>query len=181
MSSSKDQGSLLSLAQKILEETYHLVAYLKEKSIKEPDLCVGSTSDVWATHSGEIEQVRTALYGLTRQMNRLLEGPHGFLHEYVASNWDHGALYVLLEFGALEKIPLDGSMAISELAAQVALPESKLLCIMRLNACEGIVKEVENEVFGHTAISEALVRDPTLKAFIGFQYVNGTLLSHSNS
>jgi hypothetical protein len=172
MTSQKDRSNLLVLAQQIFGETYHLVNYLKDKSINEPDINVGSTSDIWTTHSGEIEKVRNTVRGLTRQLNRLLEGPHGFLHEYVASNWDHAALYTLLEFGVLEKIPLDGNMSISELATHAAIPENKLLCILRLNVCEGILNELENGVFSHTAISEVLVRDPSFKAFIGFQYVH---------
>ncbi|KAL1963924.1 hypothetical protein VTN77DRAFT_7730 [Rasamsonia byssochlamydoides] len=171
--------TLLSLAGEIFFETHRLVQRLKRDAIPEPSsLEVGATSAVWDTHSGEIETARTAIAGLTKQLMKLLDGPQGFLHEYVSSNWDHGALYTLLEFGILEKIPLEkqdggGSSScgvhVSELATHSGIPEDKLLCILRLNACEGIVKEVAQGVFGHTAISEQLVQDAKFRAFIGFQ------------
>ncbi|KAL1988835.1 hypothetical protein VTN96DRAFT_7719 [Rasamsonia emersonii] len=164
--------TLLSLAGEIFYETYNLIKQLRRDGIAEPSLEVGATSAVWTTHTGAIERARSTIWGLTKQLTKLLDGPHGFLHEYVSSNWDQGALYTLLESGVLEKIPLDEEVHgvhVSELAAKSGIPEDKLLCILRLNACEDIVREVSEGVFAHTAISEQLVRDPKFRAFIGFQ------------
>jgi hypothetical protein len=171
-------STLLSLAEQILDETYSLVKRMKQASIKEPSLEAGSNSDLWLSpitylndQRNELEEGKRTIYGLTKQLTNLLNGPHEFLHEHVSSNWDHGALYALLEFDVLEKIPLDGSVHVSDLAAQAGLPENKLLAILRLSACDGIVKQVSDRIFAHTAISEELLKDPTFKAFIGFQYV----------
>lgn len=168
--------TLLSLASEIFYETHRLVKHLRRDGIAEPasSLPVGATSAVWTTHAGDIERARTTIWGLTKQLTKLLDGPYGFLHKYVSTNWDQGALYALVESGVLENIPLDegadGGVHVSELAKRSGIPEEKLLCILRLNACEDIVKEVSEGVFAHTAISEQLVRDEKFKAFIGFQY-----------
>ncbi|KAI9780494.1 MAG: hypothetical protein M1816_002833 [Peltula sp. TS41687] len=164
-----DSATLLSLAEEIFGETYMLVKHLQEKSIAEPSLAVGASTEFWTSHSEEIAAAQTRVLGLAKRLTSLLYGPHGFLHEYVSSNWELGALYTVLEFNILEKIPLDGQAHVSQLAAQSGLPKDKLLRILRLTACEQILDEVSDEVFCHTAISEELVKDQKFKAWVGFQ------------
>lgn len=166
---------MLALAEEILGQTYFLDKYMKQNSITEPSLAVGSCTELWSSHSEEVARAQTNIFGLTKQLTKLLYGPHGFMHEYVSSNWEYGALYTVLEFNILEKIPIDGEARVSELAAQCGLPENKLLRILRLIACEKILEEVSEQVFSHTAISEELVKDKKFKAFIGFQYVPSTM------
>lgn len=72
---------------------------------------------------------------------------------------------------------MDGKVHVSLLASQSGLLEKKLLSVLRLISCEGILDEVSEGVFGHTTISEELVRDEKFKAFIGFQYVSSIKLS----
>ena len=169
-----DSATLLPLAEEIFGQTYLLVKHLKGKGIAEPSLAVGASTELWSSHSEEIDAARTSIFDLTKQLTKLLYGPHGFLHEYVSSNWEYGALYTVLEFNILEKIPLDGQAHVSQLAAQSDLPENKLLRILRLISCEQILDEISEGVFHHTAISEELVKDKKFKAFIGFQYVSST-------
>jgi uncharacterized protein YfiM (DUF2279 family) len=171
MAQSSNATTMLALAGEIFGQTYLLEKHLRENSIAEPSLSVGASTDLWASHSEAIGTARTSIFGLTKQLTKLLYGPHGFLHEYVSSNWEYGALYTALEFEILEKIPLDGQVHVSQLAEQSGLPENKLLRILRLTSCEQILDEVSEGVFRHTAISEALVKDKKFKAFIGFQYV----------
>ncbi|KAH9210391.1 putative O-methyltransferase [Leptodontidium sp. 2 PMI_412] len=165
------QDKLVKTAEEILVQTLELSKQLKQRSIVLPSsLSVGANSDLWNTHDGEIKAVRSRILALTMQLDTLLEGPHGFLHEYVSTNWDHGALYALLEFDVMEKIPLDGtSVGFAQLAGEVGLEPEKLLRICRLVATAGILQETEEGFFAHTAISETLARDEGYKKFIGFQ------------
>lgn len=165
------QDTLVQTAEKILTRTSELSKQLSQRSIIPPNgLAVGASSGLWNTHDGEIESLRSAILALTLRLDRLLEGPHGYLHEYVSTNWEYGALYTLLEFDVLEKIPLDGSsVPAAELAKQTELPSEKLLRICRLVATAGILEEPEEGFFAHTAISETLVRDEGYKSFIRFQ------------
>lgn len=171
--------TLISLAEQIFQQTSDLIERLKENSITEPSLDVGARTDLWTsqpTYLGDrrsnIEEAKRTIFGLTKQLTKLLNGPHEFLHEYVSCNWDHGALLALLEHRILDAIPLHGKAHVSELAAKTGLPERKLLCILRLNACEDIVKEVSDCWFAHTAISEEVLKDARFRAFLCFQYVN---------
>lgn len=166
---STGQTNLVSIAEDVLSHTKKLVACLSDRSSALPNLEVGARSELWTTHDGDIQQHSTALLHLLRRLDKLIEGPHGFLHEYVSINWEHGALYALLDFGILEHISLDGATPIAQLANKSGLPAEKLLRICRLVACAGILKEPEEAAFAHTAISEELVRDPGFRSFIAFQ------------
>ena len=166
-----NHATLLTLVEEIFGQTYVLEKHLKETHIEEPSLAVGASTKLWSSPSKEIATARTSILGLTKQLTKLLYGPHAFLHEYVSSNWEYGALYTLLEFDILEKIPIDGQVHVSELAEQSGIPENKLLRVLRLTSCEQILDEISKGIFRHTAISEELVKDKKFKAFIGFQYV----------
>lgn len=164
--------TLLNIAEEIFGKTYLLTKHLRESGISEPSLELGASTELWSSHAAEVEKAQTEIFGLAKKLTKLLHGPHGFLHEYVSSNWEYGALYTLLEFEILDKIPFGEAVHVSQLAEQSSLPQRKLLSILRLAACEDILEESSEESFGHTAISEELVKDPKYKAFIGFQYVS---------
>lgn len=164
-------NNLLGVAEDILDHVQRLVKHLTQNSITPPSLDVGSRTELWTSHEGEIGEHRQALVGLTQRLDMLVQGPHGFLHEYVSTNWELGALYTLLEFGILEKIPLaeESSVHVDLLVEGSTIPAEKLLRMCRLMACAGILKEAQDGFFGHTAISEELVRDPGFASWVGFQ------------
>lgn len=170
MSSAPTNSNLLALAEEIFGQTYLLVQDLKQRSIKEPSFEPGSDSGIWSTQPKEIQDTKDSIIELTGKLANLLEGPHGFLHELVCSNWELGALYCILEFEILQKIPLHGHATVSELSHESNIQKEKLLFILRLVACSNILEEFSNETFRHTAISELLLTDKDFRAFIGFQY-----------
>jgi hypothetical protein len=173
ISKPQDTDSLVSIASAILTHTAQLSQHLFQHSIAAPSLHVGASSDLWRIHSGKIEDLRSTILGLTQHLNKLLEGPHGFLHEYVSPSWEHGALYTLLEFDVLQKIPLEGGTSVPavQLAEQSNLPAEKLLRICRLAATAGILEETTEGEFAHTAISQTLVKDEGFRSWVHFQYV----------
>ncbi|KAF2655739.1 putative O-methyltransferase [Lophiostoma macrostomum CBS 122681] len=171
ISKTQDTDSLVSVASAILTHTAQLSQHLFQQSITPPSLHVGASSELWTTHSGQIEELRSNILGLTQRLDKLLEGPHGFLHEYVSPSWEHGALYTLLEFDVLQKIPLEEGAAVTavRLAEQSNLPAEKLLRICRLAATAGILEENNEGEFGHTVISETLVKDEGFRSWVHFQ------------
>lgn len=167
MAEEASKESLLGLAEQISGQTCLLAHLLKEDTVIELSHAEKQTS-----HSLEIKISQDNILGLARKLTRLIHGPRGFLHEYVAPSWEHGALYAVLQFDVLENIPLDGEAHVSQLATDSGILEDKLLKLLRLIACEGIVGETVEGNFRHTDISRELVNDKGLKAFIGFQYVS---------
>lgn len=117
----------------------------------------------------DIERSQSRLLGLVQKLGRTLRGPQDFLHEFVASNWDKGALYCLLECRVLDEIPLDGQASLAQLSEKTGIPRDKLLPMLRLAACDQILLEPSEHVFRHGFVSRELVQDPGLRAFIGFQ------------
>ncbi|KAH7134396.1 hypothetical protein EDB81DRAFT_657909 [Dactylonectria macrodidyma] len=161
-----DPGHLAALTKDISRESEVLIQLLEATSSRDsPDDNVGRHP----LDGLAIEQSQSKLLGLAERLDRLLRGPSNVLHEFVASNWDRGALYCLLEHDMLELIPLDGTATLAELAAKTSVPSDKLLAILRLSVCGGVIQEPAAEVFRHGPISRELTTDPGLKAFIGFQ------------
>ena len=167
MSEEANAESLLGLAEQISDQAYLLTHLLKADGRVEPS----HAEEKQTPHLAQISKAQENVLGLTKKLTRLLQGPRGFLHEYIGPSWEQGALYAVLEFNVLEKIPLDGEAHVSDLAAQSNIIEDKLLKILRLIACEQIVEETTEGTFRHTDISRELVNDKGFKAFIGFQYV----------
>ncbi|TKA62103.1 hypothetical protein B0A55_09725 [Friedmanniomyces simplex] len=116
------------------------------------------------------EDRRQRVLGLIEKLKRLLQDPHQYLHEYVSTNWDHGAFYVVLEARVLETIAEEGSSAITTLSEKSGIPADKLLRILRLLSCQYIVEEVHDEVFGLTPVSQCLIDDEDFKAWVAFQW-----------
>lgn len=166
-----EPNALLKTAGEILAQTLALSREISTRAMAPPTgLGVRCTSDLWTTHDTCIDELRSNILGLVQSLGALLEGPHGFLHEYVSTNWEYGALYTLLEYDVLERIPLDGSaISVDRIAPETPLPADKLLRICRLVATTGILREPEEGLFTHTAISETLVRDKGYRSFIRFQ------------
>lgn len=161
--------SLQSLADELVSQLCTLTVSIRNGSLGEPSLSARASSDLWTTQDGQLSATRDRVLDLTRKLNQVLLGPHEYFHELVSSNWDLGALYTLLEFGILERIPLQGYATASQLAHSVHLPERKLLNVLRLATCSNILYEPKEGIFGHTALSEELVEDEKFRAFVGFQ------------
>ncbi|KAL1861559.1 Type I Iterative PKS [Diaporthe australafricana] len=140
----------------------------------------GSLHDLWEARDGHepIEKAKANITGLAQDLGKLTLGPQGFIHELVSVNWEHGALYVALEYGVLETFPEDGSTrSLAEIAEQTGLPAQKLLPICRLLACSGIICEAEAGNFGHTFISTALAANKGFSSWVGFQLYETRLAS----
>lgn len=171
-SSTPSQDNLLTAVHVLVNLTTQLSTELASHSTPSPSLTVGSRTALWDTHDGPLEKLRLDILKQTQLLERLVLGPHGYLHDFVSANWEYGALYVLLEYDVLEAIPLEppaSPVAVEVLAGRCGLPVDKLLRICRLGATSGILTEPEEGVFGHTAVSECVVRDAGLKSFLGFQ------------
>ena len=168
----KAEGTIDQLAADILSECSFMDKQCQASSIASPSLAAGTDTTFWSVASPELVASRTRALGLLDRLTRLLQGPHDFLHELVAPNWDHGALYAFLRSSTLEQIASSGGQAtLGSLSAASKIPEDKLLRILALLRCKNIVHEPQNGVFALTAVSEDLIRDGDFRAWVEFQYV----------
>lgn len=158
------------LAADILHECSVMDRECQAKNIAPPTLEAGTSTTFWSESSTEVTAARTRALGLLDKLGALLRGPHEFLHEFVASNWDHAALYAFLESQSLEHIASSGGGAsLSSLSGKSGIPGDKLVRILALLRCKNIVQEPANGVFTLTAISEELVDDGDFRAWVEFQ------------
>ncbi|KAL8901489.1 MAG: hypothetical protein Q9207_005171 [Kuettlingeria erythrocarpa] len=158
------------LATDILHECSLMDKERRAKNIAPPTLEAGTSTAFWSGASTEITVARTKALGLLDELSALLRGPHEFLHEFVASNWDHAALYAFLQSQSLEHIASFGGVAsLSNLSDKSGIPSDKLVRILALLRCKNIVQEPEDGVFALTAISEELINDGDFRAWVEFQ------------
>lgn len=166
-----EQTTIDQLAAEILAESTSMQKYCYETSIASPCLVQGSDNKFWSTESfPELNVSRTKTLGLLERLTTLIRGPHDFIHEFVASNWDQGALYVFLRAKILEHISQLGERAsVGNLAAASGIPEDKLFRILGLLCCKDIIRKSEDGCYVLTAISEDLLRDSNFRAWVEFQ------------
>ncbi|PYI09337.1 S-adenosyl-L-methionine-dependent methyltransferase [Aspergillus sclerotiicarbonarius CBS 121057] len=159
--------SIRELAGEILTLCTQLEQSCNESGIPPPNLSAGGKTDFWS--DSEVTPTRTTALGLLDQLTTLLQGPHDFLHEFVSTNWDHGALYVFLQSHTLEHIAQSGQASLHDLSTQSGIPEDKLIRILGLLRCRHIVAEPEKDAFTLTTVSEELLKDGDFRAWVEFQ------------
>jgi hypothetical protein len=167
--------SILELGNLILHECLEMDRQCKKDEIPSPSMLPGTNTTFWSDTASIIAQSRTKAIGLLERLTTLLQGPHDFLHEFVASNWDHGALYTFLQSPILDYLVSTGGCAsLFKLAEVSNIPEDKLTRILALLRCKNFLHEPQIGVFSLTAVSEELARDEDFRAWVEFQYVDRT-------
>ncbi|KAI4115854.1 MAG: hypothetical protein LQ338_007798 [Usnochroma carphineum] len=158
-----EHNGIGQLAVHILHECSLMEKECQAKGTAPPTLQAGTSTAFWSEGSKEITAARKKALGLLDRLSALLQGPHGFLHEFVASNWDHGALYAILQSQTLDHMTSSGGLAsLSSLSQQSGIPEDKLGRILALLRCRLFETRVASIYLG-----EALTSKPN-------DYANGT-------
>ncbi|PWY67987.1 S-adenosyl-L-methionine-dependent methyltransferase [Aspergillus sclerotioniger CBS 115572] len=160
-------SSIHELATQILTLCSQLEQTCNASGIPPPTLSTDTRTTFWSDFA--VATTRTTALGLLDQLTTLLQGPHDFLHEFVSSNWDHGALYVFLQSQTLEYIAQSGQASLHDLSTHSGIPADKLLRILGLLRCRHIISEPEKGVFTLTAVSEELLEDGDFRAWVEFQ------------
>lgn len=165
---------ILRLAADLLAECVTLETHCQNEKIKLPTLRAGKRTEFWSDTSVELTATRSRALGILDQLQTLLLGPHDFLHEFVASNWDHGAVYAVMQFPILENIAATpgGRVSLTHLAEVSEIPTDKLARVLRLLCCRHFIDEPVNGEFSLTAVSEELLRDVDFRSWVEFQYVH---------
>ncbi|KAE8443020.1 hypothetical protein EG329_002414 [Mollisiaceae sp. DMI_Dod_QoI] len=98
------------------------------------------------------------------RLRYLLESPF----DKMMKQWEHtsviSALHLLVETGALEKMPAEGSITPKEIAKLINIEESAIARALRLCVMEGIAVETAPSTFAHNSKSMAYAT-PGMNAF----------------
>ncbi|KAH7076873.1 hypothetical protein BKA63DRAFT_291859 [Paraphoma chrysanthemicola] len=165
-----EMTGVADLASMIMRECLNMETQCQKDSISPPSILVGASTAFWSETAPHLAASRSKALGLLEKLTTLLQGPRDFLHELVASNWDHGALYAFLQTPALEYMVESGGFAtLASLSNVSGIPEDKLSRILALLRCKNLLREAEPGVFTLTAVSEELVKDADFRAWVEFQ------------
>ncbi|KAI9648873.1 hypothetical protein NHQ30_003514 [Ciborinia camelliae] len=165
-----ENNSITQLAGEILLECCSMERNCRLYGTPQPNLAAGASKEFWSEGLPELTESRKKTLGILSRLATLLQGPHDFLHEFVAPSWDHGALYAFLESKQLEFIASSGGQAsLFSLSERSGVPKDKLVRILELLRCRDIVHEPRNGIFSLTAISEELLHDGDFRAWVEFQ------------
>lgn len=162
-------ANLCLVSFELISQLCSLLKTAENENTTMPSFSAGTQSKVWTARDTALAASRDRVLELSKTLCQLLQGPHEYFHDIISQNWDLGALYTIIDFGVLGKIPANGTASAFELAKQTGLHERKLLNILRLATCSNILCETETGVFCHTALSEELLHDEKFRAFVGFQ------------
>lgn len=169
---SSGQRNISQVAAEILNQCVFMEKKCQKNGTALPTLSAGTSTAFWSESSPELIAARASAVGLLQELTTLLQGPHDYLHELVASNWDHGALYAFFQSQILDYMASSGGLAtLSSLSQQSGIPEDKLVRILGLLRCRNIVQMTETGDFALTVVSEGLLLDSDFKAWVEFQYV----------
>jgi hypothetical protein len=165
--------SITKLAADILHECSWMEKQCQTQSIAPPSLNAGTRTPFWSEELLDLAATRSKALGMLSRLTTLLQGPHDYIHEFVAPNWDHGALYAFLQSKQLEYIASSGGRAsLFSLSERSGIPEDKLIRILELLRCKDIIHEPEDGIFSLTAVSEDLLHDEDFRSWVEFQYVD---------
>ncbi|KAH8691026.1 S-adenosyl-L-methionine-dependent methyltransferase [Phaeosphaeriaceae sp. PMI808] len=165
-----EETSIAQLASMIMRECTTMESECQKDGVSPPSMLAGTSTAFWSESTPQLLASRSKALGLLEKLTTLLQGPHDFLHEFVAPNWDHGALYAFLQTSALEHMAAaDGHATLSSLSNVSGIPEDKLARILALLRCRNLLREPEPGVFTLTAVSEELIKDEDFKAWVEFQ------------
>jgi hypothetical protein len=108
---------------------------------------------------------------LLARLSYVLRGPHEYLHEFVAQNWDHGALYAALQCKIFDHIydSPDRAVSVIELSERSSVPDDKLRRLLGLLRCKDLLAEPVEGSFRLTALSQHLMKDSRFRAWVEFQ------------
>lgn len=165
-----EESSIAQLAKMIMHECSTMETNCQRDGIPLPSTLAGTSTAFWSEAAPQLSTARSKALGLLEKLTTLIQGPHEYLHNFVAPNWDHGALYAFLQNSALEHMAASkGPTSLSTLSNVSEIPEDKLARILALLRCRSLVHEPEPGMFNLTAISDELVKDTDFKAWVEFQ------------
>ncbi|KAI0378281.1 putative O-methyltransferase [Hypomontagnella monticulosa] len=155
-------SSLGALTSSIVKDVATLSHLLGQQNIPQPSFSESSHNP----YKGEDSALRQTRYNIVKaaqDLLRLAQGPEDHILQLAWSSTDTANFGVILRFEVAQNLPLGESIAASDLAAKVGLPEDVLLRSLRYAVGNGLFIETATGIFSHNAASAVLARNPSLR------------------
>lgn len=175
------QSELLRLAEEIHSHSYKLVKHLKAHNQKEPTFEADSPAFDATVGNPEYESLRNSLNEAANDLILLVNGPKTFIRTFLTTHYELAAYQAAIEYKFFQTIPLKGNIHVAKLADIVGMDADRTGRFLRLLATQRVFKEVEEDLFAHTAASIALATDEEINSAAGMQYAFGMLSGPSEA
>ena len=161
-------ASLEQLATTIGSTVSVLTKYLQEKNLPQPSFLPDGPTDFPSEAPLKVASARVDLVTAARQLYFLALWPRESVQWNLAHHHhDSSSTRWLYHFNIFRAVPLEGTIAISTLAAQTRLDEDRLTRILRHAMTNHLFTEPEEGQVAHTAQSALLAKDVALSSLVG--------------
>ncbi|KAI6775361.1 hypothetical protein HG530_002119 [Fusarium avenaceum] len=159
---------MIQLARKITEETEKLDQYFKSSGLPDLGFGVDSPGDL-PKLPDDIQKSRLEISSATKELELLVRGPRETVRWGIWNYLDTVSLQILNSYGIPSLVPLDKTIALTELQAKTTAPISlvNLARILRHAITNKIFQEPMPGFIAHTAASKVLAQDSNLQAWVG--------------
>ncbi|KAL7622417.1 hypothetical protein AAE478_007922 [Parahypoxylon ruwenzoriense] len=165
-------ASIESLASSISEQVSKLSSLLQEAASPPPTLGEAGFGDfAQETDTAEgnsLREARSKILDAAQDLIRLVRGPTEQILTLTWSAADTANIDLVTRLNLPQHVPLESSISIKKLAANVGVPENLLARILRYAIANGVFAEESPNVIRHSASSAALVRNPHLANIVHF-------------
>lgn len=163
------QSLILDKARETLRKAEALVKYLETNNLEEPNFTASSPPHPPAEeYIGIADQLTDAANDLIL----LARGPIEWMRVRLSVHQDLAAWQVALHFKYFDVVPLDKTISLQDIAKGAGMDVDRTRRLLKMLATQGCFKEVEDDVYEHTALSAFIRREKEMATCIEFQYVS---------
>ncbi|KAI1821331.1 S-adenosyl-L-methionine-dependent methyltransferase [Xylaria intraflava] len=167
MSSEADHVSILSLAEKILQDTKQVIQHLKASNVALPTF--SATSEALPT-TPDFQQLQARLRTDLEDLQLLISGPSTFYRYYLVTGYELAAFQLALDFELFSLVPAQGDISLEDLAGKAGLDQDRTNRIIRMLITQHIFQETRPGFFGHNAFSIALQKDEEMRSMVHYSF-----------
>jgi hypothetical protein len=159
---------ILEHARQTLRHAEALVNYLETNNLDEPNLT--SSSPPYPT-TEEYTGIANQLTDAAQDLVLLARGPIEWMRVRLSVHQDLAAWQVALHFGYFDIVPVGETISIQDIAKDAGMDVDRTRRIIKMLATQSCFREIEDDVYEHTALSSFLRREKEMATCIEFQYV----------
>ena len=143
--------------------------HLRKHGQDEPNFEADSSVIDSSVETADYESLRNAVNDAANDLVLLVNGPKAFFRTILTTHYELAAYQTAIEFKYFENVPLKGSIHISSLAKAAGMDEDRTGRFMRMLTTHRVFKEVEEDMFAHTAASIVLATSHEVNCVAGMQ------------
>ncbi|KAI0406832.1 S-adenosyl-L-methionine-dependent methyltransferase [Xylaria palmicola] len=160
-------ASLVTLAERMLEQTKAVTQYFQENDLTAPTF---SSSANQHPTTDKYLQLQSRLRESLEDLQWLVEGPRRYLRTFATRGYDIAAIQIALDFDFFALVPPDGEISLADLAEKGELDLDRTSRVIRLLITHRFFEERRPGYISHSASSLAMHLDEELRCTVHYSY-----------